>query len=157
MFSFSACEKAGESGAHAVHFDRDMCEECKMVISDRHYAAQIVDTRQEKAYMFDDIGCLVLWMDENPLDWFDSARIYVADSKSAEFIDAKTAYWTLGATTPMDFGLSASKTKPETKVLSFEEARKEIFRSAETKDSRPMGTMKCGAGKCGAAMGGGEE
>jgi copper chaperone NosL len=148
MFGFSACDKAQESGAHSIHFDRDLCEECKMVISDRGYAAQIVDTQREKAYMFDDIGCLVLWMDANPREWFESARIYVADSKTQEFIDAKTAYWTLGATTPMDFGLSASKTKPEAATLTFEEAKQEIFRSAEKKASNPSAMMKCGAGKC---------
>ncbi|MCJ7765081.1 MAG: nitrous oxide reductase accessory protein NosL [Thiovulaceae bacterium] len=157
MFGFSACDKAQKSGAHTVHFDRDMCEECKMVISERAYAAQIVDMQHNKAYMFDDIGCLVLWMDENPQEWFATAKIYVADSRTLEFIDAKTAYWALGATSPMDFGLSASKVKKDAKNLTFEEAKKEIIKSAERKASRPLTMKKCGAGKCGATMDGGRE
>lgn len=155
MFGFSACDKAQESGVHKIHFDRDVCDECNMVISDRAYAAQVVDTQHNKAYMFDDIGCLVLWMDANPQQWFDTAKLYVADSKTLEFIDAKTAYWTLGNTTPMDFGLSATKVKMEAATLTFAEAKKEIFKSAEQKSANPSTTMKCGAGKCGAGKCGG--
>ena len=155
MFSFSGCEKAQESGAHDVHFDRDVCVECNMVISDRAYAAQLVDTRHNKAYMFDDIGCLVLWMDANPQEWFDTAAIYVADTETSAFIDAKRAYWTLGNTTPMDFGLSATEVKTEAVTLTFAEAKKEIFKSAEQKRAKPSTTMKCGAGKCGAGKCGG--
>lgn len=107
MLSFNACEKSKTEGVHKIHFDRDMCVQCRMVVSDRHYVAQIVDTRNDKAYTFDDIGCALLWIAQNPKDWHRDAKIYIAESQTGRFIDAKAAYWTTGHTTPMGFGLAA--------------------------------------------------
>ena len=40
-FSFIACEKKIETGVAKVHWDRDMCVRCVMVVSDRKNTVQI--------------------------------------------------------------------------------------------------------------------
>ena len=153
FFTLLGCEKKENQGPHKVHYDRDMCSECKMVISDRNYAAQIVDTQKNKAYNFDDIGCAFIWMKENKPSWIESAKIYVADAESGKFINATDAFWTSGHTTPMDFGYAAHKILPKVKIYQYTEVRENILNSLKNKTTqRAMkcgGDMKCGAGKCG--------
>ena len=132
------CEKKVQNGAHKVHFDRDMCARCKMVISDRNYVAQIVDTKKNKAYNFDDLGCAVIWNDHNSKEWQKNSVFYIADNKTGEFINIKDAHWSKGHTTPMDFGIAANK-KISEKSFSFEEAKKIIYM---VKKSRENGSMK---------------
>jgi len=121
------CEQKDPSSPHNVHFDRDMCERCKMVISDRNYVTQIIDVTKREAHSFDDIGCAVLWLDENSKRLHQNYKFYVADKSTGEFIDINSAYLSRGGTTPMDFGISASKEKSDAEYISFEEAKKIIY------------------------------
>lgn len=151
---FVGCEKEDTSAPHTVHYDRDMCSECKMVISDRNYAVQIVDAQNNKAYMFDDIGCALVWSRANTKEWPITPYIYVADQLSTKFINARTAFWTKGHRTPMEFGFAAFEKKPQADFYSFPEMREEALNSknAPQQDVMKCGAeMKCGAGKCGGA------
>jgi len=152
VLSFMGCEKKQSSGYHNVHFDRDMCAECRMVVSDRNYVAQIVHVEKNEAYSFDDIGCLFLWMKANEKAWFKSAKIYVSDVDSTKMLDATKAFWSTGHTTPMDFGLAAHERKPEGELIGFEAAKKIALTPKKEKSLQ----MKCAAGKCGAGKCGGK-
>jgi len=132
------CEQRDPNEPHKVHFDRDMCERCKMVISDRNYVAQIVDVEKNRAYNFDDIGCAVIWMDKNSEKFSKKHKFFVADKSTGEFIETINANWTTGSTTPMDFGISASKEKSETKNISFEEAKKLIYVVKKSRAKKSM-------------------
>jgi len=139
-FLFTGCSKK-EQGAHKVHFDRDMCERCKMVISDRNYVAQIVENN--RAYNFDDIGCALLWLDKKPPEWQKRAKFYIADSKSGEFIDMAIAHWSSGHTTPMDYGIGASKDAKGEGEISFEDVKKRIHAIKEKRmQSSIRGSMQ---------------
>ena len=76
MLGFIACEKSQTNGVHKIHYDIDMCVKCKMVISDRHYVAQIDDRVSDKAFTFDDIGFALLWMATIPKDYHKEAHLY---------------------------------------------------------------------------------
>lgn len=105
-----------------MHWDRDMCERCKMAISERKFAAQIIDPKSGKNYKFDDIGCAVLWMDETKVPWKAQAIIWITDAKTGEWIDARKAKYTDSAITPMAYGFAAytEKTLPRgAQVLDF--------------------------------------
>jgi nitrous oxide reductase accessory protein NosL len=125
---FLGCSEQDDSlkeGMHKVHWDRDMCERCKMVVSERKFGVQLVNPKTSKSYMFDDIGCTVLWFKEENLDWFDQSLIWINDAKTGEWINARTALYSAGNLTPMGYGLSAfsATTFPEgaTKI-TFDEA-----------------------------------
>jgi nitrous oxide reductase accessory protein NosL len=106
-----ACSGDPDSGPKSVKWDRDSCERCRMVVSDRSYAAQVryrpQGSPRSKVLYFDDIGCAVLWLEDKP--WKDQAdtELWVIDYRSGEWIDARKAFYLPGRKTPMDYGLAA--------------------------------------------------
>ncbi|ADV45773.1 nitrous oxide reductase accessory protein NosL [Nitratifractor salsuginis] len=138
---FSGCKERQKDGAEPVHWDRDMCERCKMVLSERKYAAEITNPNTGKTYKFDDIGCAVLWMDEEHIPWKDRAKIWVTDAKTGQWLDARKALYTDDSITPMAYGIAAfsEKTFPKGhKVLHFKEAA-EVIRKIEAKNNELRG------------------
>jgi len=130
FLSFFGCEKKSTGGLEKMHWDRDMCERCKMAISERKYAVQIIDPQKHKAYKFDDIGCAVLWLDEEKIPWKDQAQIWITDAKTGKWIDARKAIYTDDSITPMAFGFAAytKETLPKNHhTLPFDEVVKKIF------------------------------
>lgn len=81
---------------------KEPCAHCKMLVSDRRYAAQAVDETGEHRF-FDDVGCMVLWMDARKAPERAWARAAVAGT----WVDARAAKYMQGARTPMDFGFEA--------------------------------------------------
>lgn len=89
---FTACNSEVNTKPKEVKFDREVCERCKMIISDRNYAVQVVNPQDGKSYYHDDIGCAILWFEESEISWKNEAIIYVADANSGKWIDAKKAF-----------------------------------------------------------------
>jgi len=132
FFNFNACDsKQKDNEVQKVHWDRDMCERCKMVVSDRHHAVQVINPHTHKSYMFDDLGCEILWFKEESIEWEAQAVIWITDAKSGKWINAKKAYYDMGNITPMAFGFAPHKDKKDIakgkKVFTYEEASKEII------------------------------
>jgi len=90
-----------------IKWDRDACEHCRMVISDKHFAAQIRGGAKNKVYLFDDIGCAVHWLPNQSWGKEKSTKIWVANYRNGNWLNARTAYYIPGQTTPMDFGFGA--------------------------------------------------
>ena len=81
---------------------KEPCAHCKMLVSDKRYAAQLVDEAGEHRF-FDDVGCMVLFMEgKRPAE-----RAWARESTGGTWIDARTAKYVQGARTPMDFGFEA--------------------------------------------------
>jgi len=124
-----ACSGEPETGPGKVRWDREVCQRCAMAVSDRDYSAQVrggAAGNKTKLYKFDDIGCAVIWLDEQP--WKDDARteIWVTDFTNGEWIDAKTAWYTTGKTTPMDYQLGAAADSQDGS-LNYGQAKKHIY------------------------------
>ncbi|MCK5110507.1 MAG: hypothetical protein KAQ94_03225 [Arcobacteraceae bacterium] len=130
--SFSGCEKKIESGVAKVHWDRDMCARCVMVVSDRKNTTQVRHPDTGKKYMFDDIGCAVLWFKEEKLDWKDRAKIWITDVNTGKWIDARTAFYDTENITPMAYGFSAHATKDTIKkgqeIIDYNEVVKRVIK-----------------------------
>ncbi|WP_321778505.1 hypothetical protein [Sulfurimonas sp.] len=128
---FLACEKKVQTDLSTVHWDRDMCSRCVMVVSDRKHAVQVKDPQTGKSYMFDDIGCVALWFKEEQISWKDKAVIWITDASTQKFIDARSAFYDTDNITPMSFGFWAHKTKdtiPDEKdILSYDEVISKIL------------------------------
>jgi len=130
LLAIVGCEKKEIGAVEKVHWDRDMCERCKMAVSERKFAFEIIDPKTGKAYKFDDIGCGVLWLDEEKIPWRDKAIMWVTDAKTGEWIDARKAIYTDDSITPMAYGFAAytEKTKPKNKEYKdFEYVKNKIF------------------------------
>ena len=131
-FSFNGCEKKSKTDLVKVHWDRDMCARCVMVVSDRKNTVQVKDPNTGKAYMFDDIGCMILWFNEEKIKWKDQAAIWITDVNTGEWIDARTAFYDTENITPMAYGFSAHKTKdtikPGQEIIDFNEVTKRVIK-----------------------------
>jgi len=76
-----------------------------------------------------DIGCAVLWLDEEKIPWRDKAILWITDAKSGKWIDARKAKYVEGAMTPMAFGFAAytEETLPKgAKILSYKQIAEKI-------------------------------
>jgi len=144
ILGVSGCGESRHKGeAEKIHWDRDMCERCKMVVSERKYAAEIVDPKSDKVYKFDDLGCAVLWLEEEKIPWADQAKIWVTDAKTGKWLDARKAKYTDDSITPMAYGVAAfnDQTFPKGhRVLHFDEVV-ELIKKIEAKNNERRGVV----------------
>lgn len=123
------CGGDPQTGPAEPYWDRDACERCRMVLSDRNHAAQVrylpQGKKRSRVRWFDDIGCATLWLAEQP--WRDDpeVEIWVTDDRNGKWIDARTATYVKQRLTPMDYGLGASA-EPVEGGLNFEQAKQHI-------------------------------
>ena len=126
----SACSGDPGTGPVEVKWDRDACARCNMVLSDRRHAAQIryqpTDGSRGQLKKFDDLGCAVLWLDQQP--WRDQAgvEVWVKDHDNGSWINARAAHYKPGSLTPMQYGLAA-QSHAEPGTLVFAKAREHIY------------------------------
>ena len=95
-----ACKQT-DAAAEPV-WGKEPCAHCKMLVSDKRYAAQLIDEGGDRRF-FDDLGCMVLFMEARK----PPERAWARDSVSGAWVDARTAKYVQGARTPMDFGFEA--------------------------------------------------
>ena len=131
-FTQTGCEERSKTSLAEVHWDRDMCTRCVMVVSDRKNTVQVREPRTGKSYMFDDLGCMVLWFKENNTTWQNQATIWITDVATGKWIDAKKAFYDTKNITPMAYGFSAHKTKESIKegkeIIDFDEVTRRIIK-----------------------------
>lgn len=135
FFSFNGCEKESTTKLAKVHWDRDMCTRCVMVVSDRHNTIQVINPKNAKKYMFDDIGCMALWFYEEKIVWEDKAIIWITDVNDGKWIDARTAFYDTQNVTPMSYGFSAHKNKDNIKqdqeIIDYKTVLKRVRKIAQ--------------------------
>ncbi len=123
-----------------IVWDRDVCTRCLMAISDRRYAAEIVNPDTGRVYKFDDIGCAILWLKSKSPPWQKRAVFFVTDRKTGQWLDARKAYFTTDDITPMGFGFGATKSQlPGT--VGFDEMKRRVL-TGETGQKRYLQQLK---------------
>ncbi|VAX11456.1 hypothetical protein MNBD_GAMMA25-348 [hydrothermal vent metagenome] len=128
LILLSACSEP-RTGAIEPHWDRDTCERCRMVLSDRFHSAQVrfIDEKNKsRIRMFDDVGCAIIWLKDK--DWRDakSTEIWVNDHRHGNWINARTAFYVSGHNTSMEYGLGA-QSESSSDSMDFLAAQKAIF------------------------------
>jgi len=106
----SACSPEETSGPGEVRWDRETCTHCNMAVGDRHYAAQVRGApagEKTKLYKFDDIGCAIVWLKDQPWKDEPGTEIWVKDHRNSEWIDARKASYVKARISPMNYGLGA--------------------------------------------------
>jgi len=128
----TGCEERSKTDISKVHWDRDMCARCVMVVSDRKNTTQVKDPKTGKKYMFDDIGCTILWFKDDNISWKNQAKIWITDVNTGEWIDARTAFYDTENITPMAYGFSAHKSKETIQkgqeIIDFDEVSKRVLK-----------------------------
>jgi copper chaperone NosL len=85
----------------------ETCRTCRMVVSDPHFAAQIVASGEEPLF-FDDLGCLSTYLKRERRS--PDVVIYVADHRTGAWTEASSAVYTRppgSSVTPMGGGTIA--------------------------------------------------
>lgn len=122
----AACTHETATGPVEVKWDRDTCKRCSMAISDRHYAVEIRGGPKKEVFKFDDLGCAVHWLKDQPWAEEPANEIWVADFSSGKWLDARTAHYIGGKTTPMAYGYGASaEALPGS--IGFDEVKKQLL------------------------------
>ncbi|MDR3054644.1 MAG: nitrous oxide reductase accessory protein NosL [Zoogloeaceae bacterium] len=130
----TACRQSQQwpPGMVEIHWDRDVCARCGMVISDRRFAAQI-NADDGHVGKFDDIGCLLCWLRDQaatqPWTRAGVTRFWVAaQDSSAEhpvWLDPRAAHY-LAQTSPMGYNFVAVA-QPRTDSLPFARMRARVL------------------------------
>ncbi len=89
---------------------------CNMTIEDITYSAQVVLENKDTLF-FDDIGCLVLWLQNKPNK--EKFILWVWAKDKNKYIDALKAWYSLTESTPMHYGFGAYKEK-QTNYINFD-------------------------------------
>jgi len=131
ILNFVGCEKRSiTTQPSEVHWDRDMCSRCAMVVSDRKNTTQVINPENGKVYMFDDIGCMVLWFENEKIPWKDKAVIWITDASTGKWIDARKAFYDTENITPMAYGFCAHKSKDtiakDQEIIDYDEVAKRV-------------------------------
>ncbi len=100
----------------------DRCDVCNMLVPNDHNATQIV-LNDGRSLKFDDIGCMVVWEEDNGLD--DVNARYVRDYHTEEWILIEGATFAYDYTfrTPMAYGVIAFANKEEAEKFVEEEGK----------------------------------
>lgn len=89
LAAVAACAR-GPLQPAAIDTAHDTCANCRMVVSDLRFAAQIVAPGDEPLF-FDDIGCLRTYLRTHTRA--PGALVFVADHRTGSWIDADRAVY----------------------------------------------------------------
>lgn len=116
LFFLVACDAASPR-VGSPHWSKDVCEHCRMALSVKAHAAQLVGPGARVAY-FDDLGCAVAEQASRPE--LAESVLYVLEPGSDEvWITAEKALFADGVETPMNFGIAPATNG----ALTIERAR----------------------------------
>jgi len=111
-----ACWSGEKTGPEDIRWDRDVCELCRMFVSDPRFAAEVRGGEKMKLYKFDDIGCAINWLNDQEWAGDKVAEIWVADHTSTRdnmiWLNAREARYDRGELSPMNYGYSAMAPTP---------------------------------------------
>lgn len=101
---------------------KQACAHCAMLVSEKAAAAQAL-TSEGKRKFFDDPGCMVAWEErEHP----QLKGQWVKGPGGEGWVEAKTARFSGGHPTPMDFGFLAAS-----EGVTYEQVRQAVKAKAE--------------------------
>lgn len=92
-----------------IKANEEDCDTCHMGIEDLHSAAQII-LENGKPMLFDDIGCMVVYMQEHQPK-YEAAFVHDFDSKEWISFDNSTFVQSENIHSPMNYGIAAYATE----------------------------------------------
>ena len=122
----AACAPSSE-GPGAIVWDRDVCERCQMVISEPADAAQLRSAHDHRLHFFDDLGCALLWEEEQASAGKRIEEFWVSNPSGEGWLNAKQARYSAGHRTPMDHGFRASDASGAPGELDLEQVRQRVI------------------------------
>jgi len=94
------------------------CSECNMDVEKLEYLAELITTDGD-TYFFDDIGCVVLWLQNHHPS---ISKLLTQTLDTHRWIEVEKAWYSRIAPSPMGYGFAAVEKKRE-KLISYEEMK----------------------------------
>lgn len=106
-----------------VNPEIDVCKICNMSVTSVDYAAQVV-LKNKDTLVFDDLGCLMAYIEQNGES--DIGAAYIRDTNSSKWLNIKDASYVYSADywTPMNYGVLAFASKKEAESYTKEQPGK---------------------------------
>lgn len=106
-----SCSNNNELKPVDIHYGQDICERCKMIISEEKFSSQLIRENGD-VFNFDDIGGMLVYVLENKINP-ENKKIYVKDFISKKWLTSDEAVFVSleNINTPMNFGLVAVSDK----------------------------------------------
>jgi len=141
LFLFcSGCEKSNEAFEHnhdkkplEFQLGTVQCPQCRMPLNTLTNSVQLIIS-DGKTDFFDDVGCMVLWIEDNK-HMLKGLIIWVYAHDTKQWIDAKKAYYSLTDRTPMRYGFGAYENDQQN-LISFKEMRLRMLRGLTLKNPK---------------------
>lgn len=93
FFAYAGLLLACTAQPEPIRYGSDMCHTCKMTIMDRKHGGEVV-TRKGKIYKFDDINCMVNFLNSGYLEEREISHRLVTDyAQPGILIDATQAFY----------------------------------------------------------------
>ncbi|RUM66286.1 MAG: hypothetical protein DSZ06_03600 [Sulfurospirillum sp.] len=100
--------------------------QCKMIIDDISHSAQVA-SKSGKTWVFDDVGCMILWLKDKKLD---HAKMWVWAKDKNSWIDATKAWYSINEATPMRHGFGAYGMKKDG-YINFNQMKNRVLRGED--------------------------
>lgn len=125
--TFAGCSREPSSGPVEIKWDRETDPRCSMVISDKHFAAEIRDPNR-KVWKFDDIGCAMFWlMQQQFSEETQNTEYWVNDYRNpGTWLDARKAFYLEGKKSPMGYHYAAMA-EQEAGAIPYSEMKKRVL------------------------------
>ena len=128
-----ACDSGPATGPADVRWDRETCTRCAMSVGDNRFAAQVREhTEPYRAFVFDDIGCAVIWLGQQPDSAASRYEIWVNDHSSNQWIDAREAWYIKEVQSPMGYNLAADSER-QAGAVDFGSATRHVMEVESTR------------------------
>lgn len=117
-----ACSPVQPEGPVPIVWDREACAECRMLVGEPKFAAQL-QTREGDVLNFDDPGCLLRYVS---LKKPQTHAIYFHHHKEDRWLPRAQVGFVPASPTPMGYGLAALP-RTTAGALSFEQAMSQVM------------------------------
>lgn len=109
MLLLPALPGCGEAkGPEAIAWERDACEHCRMIISERQFPAELRGGAKKRLYKFDDVGCAVHWAKKQGWAEADIAEFWVMNYDDGKtWLEARQAQFLVNVRSPMNYNFAA--------------------------------------------------
>ncbi len=109
LLALSVVPGCGEkAGPEPITWERDSCEHCRMIISERQFAAELRGGDKGRLYKFDDLGCAVEWATRQGWKEGQLAEFWVmSHDDGATWLDARQAHFLVNVRSPMNYNFAA--------------------------------------------------
>ena len=108
LFSLVSCRGDSEHKPADIYYGEDICERCKMIISESDFAAQYISTKG-MVRKFDDLGCMFHHLVDQEKLGENVFKVYVKDYVTKQWINGEKAFYVRSKDikTPMGHGVVA--------------------------------------------------